>query len=163
MSPNASPAAEPVWRPMVAADLARVQVIADIAHVDHPEGAEVFANRLALFPAGCLMAADGGGYCLAHPGKLGRAPALDTVLDRLPDGPDCLYLHDLALLPQARGLGLGRAAVAELARVARAAGLPRIALTAVGHSPAFWAGLGFIETGKGGASYGTALAMVLKL
>jgi GNAT superfamily N-acetyltransferase len=152
-----------MWRAMNSADLVRVAAIADIVHVDHPERPEVFANRLALFPAGCLMAADGIGYCLAHPGRLGRAPALDTVLDRLPVDADCLYLHDLALLPLGRGHGLGRAAVAELVRVARAAGLPRVALTAVGDSPAFWRAQGFAETGKGGASYGTALAMILEL
>ncbi len=145
---------------MSLSDLARVAYIADIVHVDHPERPEVFANRLGLFPAGCLMAADGVGYCLAHPGQLGRAPGLDTLLGGLPAEPDCLYLHDLALLPQARGRGLGRAVVGELARVAQAWGLARIALTAVGDSPAFWAALGFVETGKGGASYGTALSMI---
>lgn len=144
-------------------DLARVAAIADIVHRDHPEREEVFANRLELFPAGCLMATDGTGYCLAHPGRVGDAPALDSLLDRLPEKPDCLYLHDLALLDQSRGRGLGRAAVDMLAEVARRHGFRRIALTAVGSSPAFWSRLGFAAHGKGGASYGAALSMVLDL
>ena len=99
------------WRPMMAADLAAVERIAEIVHPAYPESEEVPAERLALFPAGCLIA-EGAlgevlGYAVSHPGRLGRPPALDSRLGELPSDADCLYLHDVALLPEARGLGLG--------------------------------------------------------
>ncbi|MBC7952145.1 MAG: GNAT family N-acetyltransferase [Rhodospirillaceae bacterium] len=132
-----------MWRPMLAGDLALVQGIADRVHADYPEAPEIFANRLDLFPAGCFMAVGNVGYCIAHPGVVGQPPPLDTVLDGLPANADCLYLHDVALLPAARGNGLGSALVARMEQVAKAHGFSRIALTAVSNSDRFWQGLGF--------------------
>lgn len=136
------------WRPMLPGDLAAVERIAGIVHLDYPEAPEVFADRLALFAPGCFMAEDGDGtllgYCIAHPGVVGDPPPLDTVLGGLPAGTDCLYIHDVALLPQARGKGLGAALMPQLVRVARTHGFARMALTAVSNSDGFWHGLGFI-------------------
>lgn len=135
------------WRRMAAGDLPAVGRIADAVHPRYPESPAVPAERLALFPAGCLLAeGEGGralGYCVSHPGTLGRPPALDSLLGALPAAPDCLYLHDLALLPEARGLGLGAAAADLLAGVAAARGLGRIALVAVNGSAPWWRRLGF--------------------
>ena len=49
-----------------------------------------------------MVEADCGalGYCISHPGIVGQPPPLDTVLGRI-DGADCLYIHDLCLLPVA--------------------------------------------------------------
>lgn len=135
-----------VWRQMLQADLAAVESIADRVHVDYPEAPDIFANRLALFAPGCFMAVSDGqpmGYCLSHPGRLGEPPPLNTVLPGLPDPADCLYLHDLALLPPARGRRLGAALVARLEQVARCHHFDRIALTAVSQSDGFWEILGF--------------------
>ena len=135
-----------VWRQMMEADLPKVEAIAEIVHPTYPEAPEVFANRLALFPQGCFMAVEGGqalGYCIAHPGTLGAPPPLDTLMSALPRAADCLYLHDLALLPESRGRRLGAALVARLESVARAHGFARIALTAVNHSDGFWESVGF--------------------
>ena len=44
------------WRPMRAANLAAVERIAEIVHPAYPESEEVPAERLTLFPAGCLIA-----------------------------------------------------------------------------------------------------------
>ncbi|MBC7905616.1 MAG: GNAT family N-acetyltransferase [Rhodospirillaceae bacterium] len=141
---------------MLAGDLSAVQTIADQVHLDHPEAPEIFANRLDLFPAGCFMAG-ALGYCIAHPGVVGDPPPLDTVLTALPAGADCLYLHDVALLPEARGRGLGAALVVRLEQVAKAHGFNRIALTAVSNSDGFWQGLGFEPAPCGKlASYGAA-------
>lgn len=149
-----------VWRQMLVADLASVEAIAERVHVDYPEAPEIFANRLALFPAGCFMAVEGGqpmGYCISHPGTLGDPPPLDTLMRALPNPADCLYLHDLALLPEARGRRLGAALVARLEQVARSHGHDRIALTAVSNSDGFWEGLGFSPAPCAKLeSYGTA-------
>ncbi|MFX9570760.1 GNAT family N-acetyltransferase, partial [Acinetobacter baumannii] len=70
------------------------------------ERPEIFVERLALFPAGSLIADRGGqpiGYAVAHPWLRGQPPALDSLLGAIPPGADCLYLHDVAILPAARG------------------------------------------------------------
>ncbi|MBC7135627.1 GNAT family N-acetyltransferase [Oceanibaculum nanhaiense] len=135
-----------LWRPMTPADLPAVQDVAEIVHPLYPESPAVAAERLALYPAGCLVAERDGrllGYAVSHPGLLGRPPALDVLLGSLPEAPDCLYLHDIALLPQAHGLGLGSALVAHLLRLAKAAGFPVLALTAVNNSAGYWQRRGF--------------------
>ena len=103
------------WRAMTAGDLPLVERIAEVVHPDYPESGEVPAERLSLFPAGCLIAENGQGavlgYAVSHPGRLGRPPALDSLLGRISPDADCLYLHDVALLPEARGLGLGESLV----------------------------------------------------
>ncbi|MGE5476080.1 MAG: GNAT family N-acetyltransferase [Bacteroidales bacterium] len=134
------------WRPMCPADLAQVVAIAEVVHVNYPEDPAVFANRLELFAPGCLMAEEDGcmlGYCIAHPGTVGDPPPLDTVLAALPAGADCLYIHDVALLPAARGRHLGVALARLLEDVARAHGFDRMALTAVNNSDGFWGALGY--------------------
>lgn len=145
---------------MRADDLAAVNAVADVVHVNYPEDPAVFANRLDLFPPGCQMAEEDGrvlGYCIAHPGTVGDPPPLDTVLAGLPADADCLYIHDVALLPAARGRHLGVALARLMEDVARAQGFDRIALTAVNNSDGFWGALGY-ETRPCAklASYGAA-------
>ncbi|CAA7611531.1 GNAT family N-acetyltransferase [Magnetospirillum sp. UT-4] len=125
---------------MSSGDLGAVLEIAERVHPDHPESGRAFASRLVRFPAGCFTAAAGTervGYCFSHPWRLGQVPLLDSILE-LPDAPDCLYLHDLALLPDARGQGLAESMVEMLVAVARAHGFDRMALTAVSGSWRFW-------------------------
>ena len=72
-----------IWRAMAAADLPAVAALADAIHLDHPEDAAVFAERLALFPAGCLVLDSAGivdGYVIAHPWRLLAPPALNARL-----------------------------------------------------------------------------------
>lgn len=130
------------WRAMRAADLAAVRAIAAAVHPAYPEDDAVFAERLALFPQGCLML-DRGGYVLAHPWRHAAPPALNTRLGVLPAAPEVLYLHDIALLPAARGQGMARAALGLLEAVAAAQRLGEIALVSVGEAGAFWAAQGF--------------------
>ncbi|BEV15062.1 GNAT family N-acetyltransferase [Herbaspirillum sp. DW155] len=154
------------WRPMRADDLSRVMHIAAQVHEAYFEAQEVFAERLALFPQGCRIAMaseapeDVIGYAFMHPARYGHAPALNTLLGGL-DGADCLHLHDVALLPQARGSGLGRALVEELLRLCVLSGLPRATLVAVHASSAYWQASGFtvdaladVPEGRGLESYG---------
>lgn len=132
---------------MTVADLAEVDAIAEIVHPGYPEPPEVPAERLRLFPQGCFLAEVEGsgaiGYAISHPGVLGRPPALASLLGGLPEGADCLYLHDVALLPAARGAGLGGDLVARLHALARLCGFRHLALTAVGGSVPYWRRHGF--------------------
>lgn len=133
---------------MAATDLPAVMAVATEVHPTYPESESVFAERLALHPAGCLVLASGeglAGYVLSHPWRLGRVPALDSLLGALPSAADAYYIHDLALLPAARGSGAASACLHRLAAHARACGLARMALVAVGASAGFWRRHGFRE------------------
>ena len=160
------------WRPMRPDDLAAVEEMAGMIHESHPEDAAVFAERLALHPAGCLilesvresvgepagepgvigdaetsaMSATGvtaAGYALTHPWLYGMPPALDTMLGAIPAGADCYHIHDIALLQTARGSGAASAAVRAVLDHARTIGLARATLVAVNDTLPFWQRHGF--------------------
>jgi len=127
-------------------DLDAVMRIAESVHPDYPEERAVFAERLALFPAGCWMAIAGGdpvGYAVMHPGRIGAPPQLDSPLGALPERADCLYLHDVALLDRARGMGLGASALDRAHALAAERGYAWLALTSTPKARAYWDRQGF--------------------
>jgi GNAT superfamily N-acetyltransferase len=133
------------WRPALQDDLGTIVGLADAIHPAYPESPGMFASRMALHGSGAWLAMSGGmaaGYAIGHPWR-GAPPPLDLRLDAIPDRPDRYWIHDLALLPSARGAGLGRAGVALLRTDAAAAGLRRLSLIAVGASSSFWRRAGF--------------------
>lgn len=146
------------WRPMTAADLDGLLQVADAVHPDLPEGAHVFAERLGLFPAGCLVLGraeeeeeDGGsggsgavvGYALSHPIRRHAPPALDASLGgALAPAADQYYIHDVAVLPALRGRGHAAAAVRRLL-AGVAAPYATTALVSVYGTAPFWARFGF--------------------
>jgi ribosomal protein S18 acetylase RimI-like enzyme len=151
------------WRPMRRADLAAVAALEARCHAPlPPEGEALFAERLALFPEGCLAATDGeglAGYAVAHPWRTGNPPALGQMLGALPHDADCLHLHDIALAPRARGKGLVGAALLRLAAVARGHGLGAFSLVAVHGTGPLWQRHGFVAAGAAPASYGDGVIM----
>ena len=131
------------WRAMEAGDLDGVVAVARIAFPDHPEGRACFEERLALAPASCfVLEGERGvaGYLIAYPWPRGAIPPLDTLLGGLPKSRESWYLHDLALLPEARGGGNARAGLALLFDQLDAP----IALVSVNESAAFWQAQGFV-------------------
>jgi ribosomal protein S18 acetylase RimI-like enzyme len=135
-----------VWRAMRRADLAEVERIGNAIHIDHPEDEAVFAERLRLCPEGCHVLEGPtapAGYIISHPWHADRPPPLNSLLGALPAEPGIWYIHDLALCPDARGTGAAGAIVAAIAERARARGLTRMDLIAVGASPPFWTRQGF--------------------
>lgn len=137
---------ETPWRAMTAADVDGVVAVAASAFPDHFERRACFENRLALFPPGCFVLgspAGVAGYLIAYPWAFGAIPPLNTLLDRLPGTTETIYLHDLALRPEARGQGHARPIVERLVQAGRQLGASRIALVSVNSSLAFWQGLGF--------------------
>ncbi len=139
------------WRPAAAADLAEVERIGNAIHVSLQERPEVFANKLALFPQGCFVLARNGsvaGYGIAHPWGLGTVPALDTCVAALPPSPACLYIHDVVVLPAARGQGATGVLVDVFEAVARQHGLPSLALVSVYGTYPFWERFGFQITAE---------------
>lgn len=150
------------WRPMTPEDLAQVRALADTIHVSHPEDFEILAERQRLYPQGCLMLVEDEqaiGYALTHPWRLGEPPPLNALLGELPAAPTTYYIHDVALLPVARGKGYAVQAADRLIAHARAAGFGNLSLAAVNRSQAFWEKVGFRVLAVAGleaklASYG---------
>jgi GNAT superfamily N-acetyltransferase len=131
---------------MTRADLGAVLAIAAEVHPDFPEEADIFAERLRLFGAGCrVLDFDGGigAYLVSHPWRECEPAPLNAALGALPAVPDTYYIHDLALLPRARGTGTAGLAVADAIALARGLGLPSLSLVAVNGSTGFWARQGF--------------------
>lgn len=143
---------------MTTADLSAVRAVASRVHPDYPEDDAVFSERLRLYAAGCWVLdrretgdsrigedRTGGitGYIISHPWRHGDAPPLNTLLGALPDAPTTYYIHDIALLPEARGTGAAAAILATLLGRARSAHLGTLSLVAVNNSTAFWRRHGF--------------------
>ena len=154
---------------MLPFDLPRAEEIAERVHPDLPEDPEVFTERLQLFPQGCLILALAGcarGYAIGHPWVERGLPKLNALLGQLPARPDTFFVHDLALLPDARHHGHAAEAVRRFVQCAEALGLPSLSLVAVGASSGFWRRQGFVSVVRAGdelASYGDACAMVRPL
>jgi GNAT superfamily N-acetyltransferase len=131
---------------MVEADIPAVTAISDVVHGRYTEQREVFAERLALYPAGCLMLDHDGaaeGYLISHPWHRRSPVPLDQFIGAIPKEADGYYLHDLALLPDTRGLGAGRKGVELVLRQAADAGFDEVSLVAVNGADAFWSAQGF--------------------
>lgn len=136
----------PRWRAAMPSDLPTISKIADQVHPSLPEAPSIFAERHRLFPTGIrLLERDGEalGYLISHPWRANIVPRLNSLLHDIPSGADTFYLHDLALLPTARGAGAARVIVEEMADQARATGFPSMSLVAVNWSAPFWEHLGF--------------------
>ena len=135
------------WRPMTPADLDAVATIAVLGFPDHFEGRDCFENRLGLWPRGSFVLAGEDdapkGYLVAYPWRADAAPTLNTCIAAIPGEATVMYLHDLALHPDARGGGHTAEIVERLAEQAKADGWPALALVAVNDAAGFWAKHGF--------------------
>ena len=115
---------------------------------DLVEALEVFARRLTS-PANCslVIEMDGevGAYLAAYRTLHGQVTALHGHFEPVaePFVANTLYLHDLAVLPQQAGRGLGQALLASLWAQAAARGLRDTALVSVQGSQAYWERQGY--------------------
>jgi ribosomal protein S18 acetylase RimI-like enzyme len=145
-------------RPMQHADLPGVLAVQAQAYAGaafEPEGAAVYLDRMALAPALCLVAAgrDGAllGYLVSHPWHDGTPPSLDITLGALPPHARCWYLHDCAVDRRAQGRGIAAALFRAGVDAARAAGMTRAALVAVGSAAGYWLRAGYRPADARGA------------
>lgn len=134
------------WRALTTFDLPVVEAIAEKVHPGFPEDLAVFAERQQLYPDGTrLLELDGvpSGYILSHPWRFKSLPALNALLGAIPPDADTYYLHDLALLPAARGTGAAAMIIGEIQRHARSRDFANMSLVAVNGSIPFWTKHGF--------------------
>ena len=134
------------WRLASAREWSAIGAIANDVHTSLPERQEVFDDKFRLFAEGCLVLPDGErivGYGVFHPWKIDDAPTLDTLMEELPREPQCIFIHDVAILAEARGLG----AAGEFVRIAWSFAIGRrlitLALVSVYGSHPVWTKYGF--------------------
>jgi ribosomal protein S18 acetylase RimI-like enzyme len=134
------------WERLTAADICGVDRLAQEIHADFPERMDVFAEKIRLFPEGCWKRVRQGriiGYGIAHPWELFCIPPLDQFLNHLPTKADCFYIHDVALLPDARGEGAADQYVKIIREAARKSQISKLALVSVYGTDIFWKKMGF--------------------
>lgn len=151
-------------------DLKSVYDLSCLLHADLPESESVLTEKLRLSPQSCwcLIEADRiVGYAFTHPWLLRHIPALDHFLDEIPAKADCLYLHDIALLPQMRGRGALRDLFHLVLGAAKQFNLLHLALTCVHGYEALWAHYGFMHqeqthTAAALATYGEGACYMIR-
>jgi len=130
---------------MIADDMPEVSRIGDRVHESLPESDAVFAERLTLFPEGCLILTDSDntvhGYTISHPIRQGQPPELDSFLGEIPSDADQYYIHDVAIMPELRGRGLAAEAIHRLIGIGKR--FPTTCLVSVYGTAAFWSRFGF--------------------
>lgn len=140
-------------RPMQPSDL---EACAAVELQSYPstvvEGQALFRRELHNYPEGCLVAADDGenvaGYAVSMSARMSDCPLELNASEELrrplaSDDDPTLYLHDLAVAANARRAGVGALLLQSVLEVARAAGLPRVTLTAVCGADSYWESHGF--------------------
>lgn len=111
-----------------------------------PESEISMGAKLAASPATCFVAESRGAiqaYLLALPWDFASPPCLDAPDCHLPAAPDTLYLHDLAVAPEARGSGAAGALLGAFLGALDTLRLPRASLIAIQDSAPWWARHGF--------------------
>ena len=140
-----------VLRPLRVADVPAVLALqAQCYEARFLERAESFAAKLERADGDrtCWMAWRAGvpeplAYLVSLTACEDSLPALDAAQLRRPAVPRFLYLHDLAVAPAGRALGLGRRLLQTVEQRARALQLARIGLVAVQDSVPYWHRQGF--------------------
>ena len=141
------------WCQLSATNIESLVRIADKLHPDLPESEQVFAERLKLFPKGCLalVEIESGelcGYAISHPIRNRQPPALNSLLGEVASDADQYYIHDLVIVPELRGRGLAWEGVNKLlATVAKQ--YSTTSLVCVYGTAPFWGRFGFVPESVG--------------
>lgn len=134
-------------RMMAAGDIPAVLEIQAVCYTEvTPESKASLHAKLSASQSTCLIASLDGdtvGYLISLPWEFSNPPMLNAETCRLPSSPDCLYLHDLAVIPSARKFGTGRALVDVFLTRLGQLNLGRASLIAVQNSAAYWRRYGF--------------------
>jgi ribosomal protein S18 acetylase RimI-like enzyme len=137
------------------------------------ESAQSFLSKLDSSPASCFMAQMAEkpvGYLVAVPAEVGSPPPLNSPTYAVPPAPNALYLHDMAVHPEARRAGVAVVLIEAYFLSLRRLNLQHGCLTAVNGSGGFWGRYGFratplVAATTGMATYGAGaqyMSVVLK-
>jgi hypothetical protein len=139
-------AASLTWLPLSPSDFDAVDRIAQTIHVDLFERTEVLFDKVSHFPQGCRKLVRDGetlGYAIAHPWFINEIPQIDQFLPKRDEVRDCLFLHDVAVLSEARGSNAAGEFIALLRPLAQARGLRFLACVSVYGTVGLWSRFGF--------------------
>jgi len=124
------------------------------------EDGALIARRLAAAPHTGWVAEHEGGvraYLAGYPSVVGKLTPLHGEFE-VAEQPDSLYLHDLAVHPDASGLGLGPLLVRHAWAHAAQAGWRYSTLVSVQSSVGFWLRQGYAATQPAGTGQQARLA-----
>lgn len=146
-----APALPPTYcRLLTPADLRGVLALQAACYGEgYLEPLAAFAAKLAASPRTCWLAERAGlplAYLFALPVDEASFPALHATACQAPAQPRWLYLHDMAVSPEARGAGLATTLLGLARTEALRQGLGELALIAVQGSVPYWARQGFALT-----------------
>lgn len=152
----------PLIHPLTLNDLPELLAIQSVCYGDgFHESAQAFRAKLEASPdTHWLCRRDGQalGYLVALPVAAGQLPPLNAPQVAKAEAAEWLYVHDMAILPEARSLGLGKRFMAEAERVVMETGLRGLALVAVQGAEGYWAKLGFCTKTETSAELAQKLA-----
>ena len=127
-----------MWQPMMLSDLANVNSIANtVWGTKFYESPEVFEQRFSYYPQGCWIY-NSDAYVFSHPSVLDQPPELNKKLSVFT--PNCYHIHDIALLPRVRGVGIATQIIKQLLKTNI---YPYTTLVAVDGTQQFWESFGF--------------------
>lgn len=134
-------------RTLCPADLPSVLRIQAACYTElEPESLQSLAAKQRAASAFCFVAcrdAEVVAYLFSLPWIAAAPPALNAADCQLPLDPDCLYLHDLAVLPTARQTGAGKALVQAFFACLAKLALQQANLIAVQGAAGYWRRYGF--------------------
>ena len=145
---SASPSPQPPWaiQSLGADDIDAVLAIQSQCYGQGIlEPRAVYERRLRAQAHCCLGAARDGrlqAYLAAYWSRPGAITPLHGDFAHYADA-SVLYLHDMAVAPEAKGQGAARALLAAARSLARQRNIRRTALVSVQGSQAYWQGLGY--------------------
>lgn len=131
------------------------------------EGWQAFSSKLQHHPDSAWVAEQSGqllAYLFAQPARRGYPPPLNDAGHVIANA-DTLHLHDLAVSPRARGLGVARALAQTSLDWGLQQGFRLASLVAVQDSVPFWGRLGFVAEApaKSLLGYGAAATYLCKV
>lgn len=143
------------YRLLSPADIGEICRLQEVCYsADFHESPRSLLAKVLAAPQSCFLACREGravAYILALPWKAGEPIALDSACCSIPQAADCMYIHDMAVGPSARGGGAGRQLLERVHAVAERLSLRRHCLVAVQGAASFWERHGFRrqEAGSG--------------
>lgn len=147
MNDHANGAQQIFIRPMQPEDLSDILQIQSACYTEvEPESCQSLLAKLRASPSTCFIASHRGeiiAYLIALPCRFNNPPSLNALSCEVPADPDCLYLHDVAVSPSARGAGVARSLVENFFRQLGELKLARATLIAVQGSVPYWRQFGF--------------------